>query len=138
MKFFQKLSEINKNVGQENEKMSSLQDFWKSKIQDTGGGNNEKSDLLTDSILEKRFNEAEQKSIQYNKKSKEETKIQNDNNNIKVKNDIELNGDFNIESNPSKNIDQLNENSNIKNIDNKVLEKRDAKKEILNVLTKKK
>ena len=57
-------------VGQENEKMSSLQDFWKSKIQDTGGGNNEKSDLLTDSILEKRFNEAEQKSIQYNKKSK--------------------------------------------------------------------
>ncbi|ORY79588.1 hypothetical protein LY90DRAFT_500598 [Neocallimastix californiae] len=117
--------------------MSSLQDFWKSKIQDTGGGNNEKSDLLTDSILEKRFNEAEQKSIQYNKKSKEETKIQNDNNNIKVKNDIELNGDFNIESNPSKNIDQLNENSNIKNIDNKVLEKRDAKKEILNVFTKK-
>jgi hypothetical protein len=118
--------------------MSSLQDFWKSKIQDTGGGNNEKSDLLTDSILEKRFNEAEQKSIQYNKKSKEETKIQNDNNNIKVKNDIELNGDFNIESNPSKNIDQLNENSNIKNIDNKVLEKRDAKKRNFKCIYKKK
>jgi len=49
--------------------LSSLPDFWKSKTQDTGGGADEKSNLLINSILEQRFNEAEQKSILYSKKS---------------------------------------------------------------------
>jgi len=48
-----------------------LPDFWKSKIQDTGGGNSEE-DLLANSILEQRFNEAERKSMEYNKKPQEE------------------------------------------------------------------
>jgi len=51
--------------------MNMLPDFWKSKIQDTGGGNSEDaSDLLANSILEQRFNEAERKSMEYNKKPK--------------------------------------------------------------------
>jgi len=51
--------------------MNSLPDFWKSKIQDTGGGNENQDnfDLLSNSILEQRFNEAEQKSMEIFKNS---------------------------------------------------------------------
>ncbi|KAG4093970.1 hypothetical protein H8356DRAFT_999576 [Neocallimastix lanati (nom. inval.)] len=137
MNFFQKLSQINKD-GRENENiLSSLPDFWKSKTQDTGGGADEKSNLLINSILEQRFNEAEQKSILYSKKSQDGMINNKDNNKMTNMNESEINEELELELKSSIGANQKCVDLNDIPIDNNALKKVNAKKEILDILIKK-
>jgi len=131
MNFFQKLSELNSDEREKDLNMNQLPDFWKAKIQDTGGGNNEEgSNLLVNSILEQRFNEAEQMSLMHNKV-------------FQINNEVSLNTP--LESDLSSLNVTNEENNQINEPSKKVLpqnndsstNKTNAKNEILDILTRK-